>query len=178
MGKKAWNSVDLVGQRFGRLVVSERLERSGCGATKWLCKCDCGNLVSVQYSNLKSGATKSCGCLNQENREKRNRKHGGSFRGKTERLYRVWRGMLGRCEDPKNNSFKYYGLAGISVCEEWRDYGSFRNWAIEHGYDENAKRGECTIDRIDVYGDYCPENCRWITNTEQQRNKRKRGVAK
>jgi hypothetical protein len=172
MSRTAWNSVDLSGQRFGRLVAIEKTERSSCGATMWMCKCDCGNLVSVQYSNLKSGATQSCGCLNQENCTNRNRKHNGSFRGKVERLYRVWRGMLGRCEDPKNNSYRYYGLVGISVCDDWKDYEKFRSWAIEHGYDETAERGQCTLDRIDPFGNYEPSNCRWATMKTQSNNRR------
>ena len=138
----------------------------------WRCKCDCGNVVSVQYSNIKSGATKSCGCLNREIHAKRNYKHGGNFRGKTERLYRVWRGMHERCENPDNISFKYYGAVGVSVCEEWKDYAVFRKWATEHGYSENAERGQCTLDRVDPFGNYEPENCRWVDMKTQSNNRR------
>lgn len=139
----------------------------------WLCKCDCGSIVSVQYSNLKRGATRSCGCLNKEKRESRNYKHGGSFRGKADRLYRVWRGMIGRCEDPKNNSYKHYGEKGVSVCDEWKNYKLFREWANDHGYDQNARRGECTLDRIDPFGNYEPDNCRWVSMKIQNNNRRK-----
>lgn len=173
MSRKTWNAVDLSGQRFGRLVALEKADRAKSGATMWLCKCDCGNIVSVQYSNLKRGATQSCGCLNQENRESRNYKHGGSYRGKTDRLYRVWRGMIGRCEDPKNNSYKHYGAKGVSVCGDWKDYKLFREWAVKTGYDPNAKRGECTLDRINPYGNYEPNNCRWVSMKIQSNNRRK-----
>ena len=76
--------------------------------------------------------------------------------------------MRERCYDPKSKPFHDYGGRGISVCEEWRhDFAAFREWAIENGYEEGL-----SIDRIDVNGNYCPENCRWITLEEQQRNKR------
>ncbi len=85
--------------------------------------------------------------------------------------------MLQRCNNTNKKNYGHYGGRGIKVCTEWQNsFDAFRDWAMSHGYNPDAKRGECTIDRIDVNGDYCPDNCRWITNAEQQRNKRKRGV--
>lgn len=80
--------------------------------------------------------------------------------------------MKRRCESPRVEGYRNYGVRGIKVCEEWHDYSIFREWAYANGYDENAPFGECTIDRIDVNGNYEPNNCRWITNAEQQKNKR------
>lgn len=89
------------------------------------------------------------------------------------RLYRTWCNMKGRCYRKSAKGYENYGGRGIKVCEEWKNsYISFRNWALKNGYDKNAKVRECTLDRIDVDGDYTPKNCRWINNTEQQNNKR------
>lgn len=90
---------------------------------------------------------------------------------KKERLHGVWLGMRNRCFNAKGQDYKYYGGRGISVCEEWNSYQSFREWAYSSGYDENAPYGECTLDRINPDGNYEPSNCRWITIQEQQRNK-------
>lgn len=87
------------------------------------------------------------------------------------RLYYVWCGMRCRCNYKKSNRYKSYGGKGIKVCKEWDNYWNFKKWALENGYDINAKRGEYTLDRIDVNGDYEPNNCRFITNKEQSRNK-------
>ena len=85
--------------------------------------------------------------------------------------------MLQRCNNANKKNYHNYGGRGIKVCSEWQNsFEAFRDWAMANGYNPEAKRGECTLDRIDVNGNYCPENCRWITNAEQQRNKRKRGV--
>ena len=91
---------------------------------------------------------------------------------KNTRLYNVWALMKNRCHCKTSDNYKNYGARGIEVCEEWRhSFLNFHDWAIKNGYDENAKKGQCTLDRINVNGNYCPENCRFITIDEQANNK-------
>ena len=149
--------IDLTGQRFGRLTVIRRVENIGI-KTAWLCKCDCGNEITVISNSLRTGNTKSCGCIAKP--------HGGT----RTRLYVVWVDMMARCYKQKSERYKTYGGRGITVCDEWHNFSSFREWAMQTGYNPNAKRYECTLDRVDINKGYYPENCRWITMREQAQN--------
>ena len=169
---------DITGRRFGRLTVLYQGEdaitpSNGKHIQRYMCLCDCGNTKLIRKYHLTRGLILSCGCLHRENLGEYRKKHGYSHK---ERLYGVWLNMKERCRNPKNNHYKSYGGRGISVCDEWsNDYLAFRSWSLNHGYAEEVRlsgRNNLTIDRIDVNGNYCPENCRWITNKENCLNKR------
>lgn len=148
------------GDKFGLLYV---LGRDKHRERNWLCLCDCGTVVARSTEELKSGEHHSCGYCRR-----------GFNNGSSDRLYSVWRGMKDRCYNKRNKNYSAYGGRGIRICPEWLlSYQEFRNWALDNGYDEEADRGEHTIDRIDVNGDYEPNNCRWIDINMQQKNTRK-----
>ena len=155
------NFIDLSGRTFGRLTALYRVD--GPGAVRWACQCSCGNTKTVLSASLRNGLTKSCGCLRKELMAASHTKHNGCG----EALYGVLNMMHQRCENPKNKDFRYYGGRGISVCPAWKEYAVFRDWAKKNGYAPGL-----TIDRINPDGDYCPENCHWITIEEQQKNRR------
>lgn len=155
---------DLTGQRFGRLIALKRQKGSRRVIAKWECQCDCGRITLVSTYKLTSGHTNSCGCLQRERTSNATTKHGM----KRTRLYGIWCNLRERCYNPKNQSYAVYGGRGITVCDAWRtDFPAFYDWAMKNGY-----RDDLTIDRINNDDGYCPNNCRWATNKEQQRNKR------
>ena len=151
--------VDLTGQRFGRIIVIEKTDRRSGRHIIWKCKCDCGKETFVSGNNLRSGNTTSCGCLNKELVIT----HGQSYSSE----YGSWKMMKDRCYNLKNKQFKDYGGRGIEVCDRWKD--SFENFFEDMGPKSSGKH---SIDRIDVNGNYDPENCKWSTDVEQNRNKR------
>ena len=155
------NFKDETGKRYGKLtVISYEMTN---GKAFWKCKCDCGNETLVAGDKLRSGRTKSCGCIQQAHRKEGFHKSHGMT---DTRLYYEWCNMKSRCNNLKNIMYKNYGGRGIKVCDEWLDFETYMEWALSHGYTDNL-----TIERVDVNGNYEPSNCKWITNKEQYLNR-------
>lgn len=153
------------GHRFGKLTVTyELLERVG-GKRAYLCQCECGEAAVRTSANLLSGGYLSCGCYKGEASSVRNRTHGYS-QNREARIYRIWINMRVRCSKPNAPDYARYGGRGIKVCERWQ---RFENFLADMGLPPSRRH---TLDRTDVNGNYCPENCKWSTHKEQQRNRR------
>lgn len=158
------NFKDLTGQKFGRLTVIKRGENTNLGLARWVCKCDCGNEALVPGSSLRNGHTTSCGCYKQEVVKTCSITHGMRHT----RIYGIWTDIKSRCYNPNTNRHNVYFDRNIEMCEEWNsDFQCFYDWSMANGYTD-----ELTIDRIDNDKGYSPDNCRWITNKENARNKR------
>jgi hypothetical protein len=170
------NLIDLGGQRFGRLLVTEQQpRRSLSGGVRWHCLCDCGGETTVASWELRSGTTVSCGCFRQETSALKLRKyrrpsepiHGHARTSHRSAEYTAWRGMLARCYQPSSPSYKNYGARGITVCERWRN--SFVSFLVDVGLKPDPR---LTLDRIRNDVGYEPGNVRWATWTQQNNNRR------
>ena len=153
--------IDETGKRYGRLTVLYRVPSTN--QAKWLCKCDCGNTKCVYGDALRKGRTKSCGCLLSESTRERGKK----YKVQNHRLYVIWYHMIRRCEDQNDSEYHNYGGRGISVSEQWHDFDTFAEWALNNGYEESL-----SIDRINNDGNYEEKNCRWATQKQQRNNSR------
>jgi len=156
-----------LGDRFERLTVigppEMRTTGSGRRETVYLMECDCGTLTQLPANRLRSGNTRSCGCLGREPKARGRWRHGMSGT----RLYRIWAAMKQRCTNQKAKSWDRYGGRGISVCDAWSsDFITFQRWAMASGYEDGLE-----LDRIDPNRNYEPSNCRWLTRIGQLENR-------
>lgn len=157
----------LVGDKFERLSVRGVIPGCGNRLRRYICDCQCGNVIQVIANVLLSGVTRSCGCLRRACPLRGHVKHGDARRSGVAREYTIWREMIRRCSDAKGQSFHRYGGRGISVCQRWMEYPNF---LADMGRRPTAKH---SIDRINNDGNYEPSNCRWATPKEQAANTRR-----
>lgn len=164
------NTDDIIGRKFGRLIPLQevsKLHRQSAHRKFW-CLCTCGTQVCVLLNSLRSGETRSCGCLAKDVLIKRSTKHGFTpGNNKQPKEYRIWSSMIQRCENKNDKDYKYYGKRGIKVCPSWHN---FVNFIEDMGWRKDPKT---SIDRINNNGNYCKENCRWATKEQQMNNTRR-----
>lgn len=151
--------LDLAGERYGALLVVKRsAESSTSSSARWIVRCDCGIEKVVSSNSLRKGRTVSCGAGHHRAR------HGHDTKSGASPTYRTWCAMLKRCHDPKATGYDRYGGRGITVCAQWRDFAVFLK-------DMGLRPPGMSIDRVNVNGNYEPENCRWATDKQQAANR-------
>lgn len=166
--------VNIIGKRFNRLVVIKHKYKFGRGKVKrisaWECICDCGTMTVVSSANLNNNNVKSCGCLVMEKNKESSRTHGRSY----SKFYKVWQGIRQRCGNKKDAAYKYYGGRGITYDPRWEEFDGFRrDMYFKYLYAlKQLKMRKPSIERKNVNGNYCNDNCTWIPMNEQGKNKR------
>lgn len=169
---------DITGNKYGRVTVIEYVGTSEDRRALWKCSCECGRTFITRGKDLRAGKVNSCGCARRERCSDRMHRINTTHGHRNTRLYHVWRDMKLRVLDKNHKSYPSYGGRGIKICDEWMRFQAFYEWAMENGYDPNAEYGKCTLDRIDVDGDYEPTNCRWVDMKVQANNRRKKDAKK
>lgn len=159
--------IDLKGKKFGRLTVLEDVGRDKSKQVIWLCQCSCSDdsTCEVRSSHLRSGHTQSCNCLQKERTIEAHKTHGHCTKFNPSPTYTAWHGVIQRCTNPNSKAYRYYGAKGITVCDRWLRFENFLE-------DMGSKPEGMTLDRINTYLGYYPENCRWATWEQQRHNRR------
>lgn len=164
---------DYIGKKYGRLTILKEGKMAQYGSTKMrkvICQCECGNQKEIDLNSIKRGKSISCGCYMREVSTKNSTTHGKTMLkpGVKHPDYSIWIKIKGRCLNPNTKCYHHYGGRGIKICDRWKD--SFENFIQDMGWRPNINY---SIERIDVNGDYCSENCKWIHKSEQTRNTRR-----